>query len=469
MGVTRRFYSSDYYSMNGIENTKEEMPILKTDERLYVYLQGNHFQKNNVLRSSNDHVINKNVVNIYIVYKLDLLASTRDKSFTIQNALIGAMQITKNATDNSKNNYKGYGICFDERSEFGHTITEGGHDHTTDARNVLIFGADMSFSVHATNKANHIYLMGTGLTQGINDNNGDNSYLFVNGRQELKFKAKTDHLVKEKLCIGNLSDQWTTSETEKTGVYGKIYDFVMDYKQISGVKAFYDMHRYLITKHNINPQRTYKMWLINLTISLFSILKVRALECVSVVNQKCMPRPKILDVNEGAGEALFYSYNPIEKLCVPNVIKILNMKVYNFLTMLNESRNVLWHESCKCVCKLNSSVSNNKQIWNSNTRRCDYNEDFAGMINCVKGYTWNPSTCKCQCDMWCKPGQYLDHKNCVCKNKSVGRLTEECTSVINETMINNKDSSNNNTLCNVFICLFSVLLLVGVICFCVFA
>ena len=56
------------------------------------------------------------------------------------------MQITKNA-DNSKNNYKGYGICFDERSEFGHTITEGGRAHTTDARNVLIFGADMSFSV----------------------------------------------------------------------------------------------------------------------------------------------------------------------------------------------------------------------------------------------------------------------------------------------------------------------------------
>ena len=66
-------------------------------------------------------------------------------------------------------NYKGYGICFDERSEFGHTITEGGFAHTTDARNVLIFGADMRFSVHATNRANHIYLMGTGLTQGIHD------------------------------------------------------------------------------------------------------------------------------------------------------------------------------------------------------------------------------------------------------------------------------------------------------------
>ena len=118
--------------MNGIENTKKEMPILKNDERLYVCLEGNHFQQNNVLTSSNDHVINKNVINIYIVYKLDPLASTTDKSFTIQNALFGAMQITKYATDNDKNNYKGYGICFDERSEFGHTITEGGRAHTTD-------------------------------------------------------------------------------------------------------------------------------------------------------------------------------------------------------------------------------------------------------------------------------------------------------------------------------------------------
>ena len=111
--------------------------VLKNDERMYVYLQGNHFQQNNVLTSNNDHVLNKNVVNIYIVYKLDPLASTRDKSFTIQNALFGAMQVTKNTTDNDKNNYKGYGICFDERSEFGHTITEGGRAHTTDARNVF--------------------------------------------------------------------------------------------------------------------------------------------------------------------------------------------------------------------------------------------------------------------------------------------------------------------------------------------
>ena len=83
--------------------------------------------------------------------------------------------------------------------------------------------------------------------------NGDDSYLFVNGRQELKFKAKTDQLVKEKLYIGNLSDQWTTSESEKTGVYGKIYESVVDYEQIVGTTKIIDMQKYLMTKHNIGP------------------------------------------------------------------------------------------------------------------------------------------------------------------------------------------------------------------------
>ena len=73
-------------------------------------------------------------------------------------------------------------------------------------------------------------------------------------------------------------------------------------------------------------------------------------------------------------------------------------------------------------------------------------EDFGGIINCTKGHTWNPSTCECQWDMWCKQGQYLDHKNCICKNKLIDRVIEEYTSVINETKINNKDNiTNDNT------------------------
>ena len=225
----------------------------------------------------------------------------------------------------------------------------------------------------------------------------------------------------------------------------------------------------------------YKMLLINLFVSLFNVLKVNALECVSVVNQKCMPRPKILDVNEGVGEALFYPYNvlvnkcngscdtinnPMAKLCVPGIVKRVNMQVYNFLVNFNETRNVLWHESCKSVCKLNSSVCNNKQICNSDTCRCNCNEDFAGITNCTNGYTWNPSPCECQCDTWCKPGQYLDHKNFICKNKLIGRVIEECTSVINETMINNNkdnitnnNNNNNNNSNNTYLILFIVFLI----------
>ena len=151
------FNYSDYYSMKGIEDTKRELPILKNDKRMYVHLQGSHFQQYNVLTSHNDHVINNNVINIYIVYELDPIASIRDTTFTIQNALFGAMQITKNA-DTSKYDYKVYDICFDESEQFTHVRNEGNFNHTTLARNVIIFGVDMSFSKHANNKAIDIYV-----------------------------------------------------------------------------------------------------------------------------------------------------------------------------------------------------------------------------------------------------------------------------------------------------------------------
>ena len=249
--------------MNAFANSENDLRNLKNDGRMHVYLSGNHFQKNKVIIPNNN-----NAINIYWVYKLDPIASSRDTTFTIQNALFGAMQITKNA-DISKYDYKGYGICFDEGSQFGHAITEGGFAHTTNARKILIFRADMSFSVHAANRANHFYVMGDGFAQSIHNTtiyaekmfyrnftdpgkkcmlslhyNGNNSYLFVNGRQELKFKCKTNQLVKEKLCLGNLSDQWTTSESEKTGLYGNegvgealFYPYNVQVKYICGIQV----------------------------------------------------------------------------------------------------------------------------------------------------------------------------------------------------------------------------------------
>ena len=221
-------------------------------------------------------ILNK-IINIYVVYNLDPISSTRNTDYTIQKALFGVMKITKN-TDSSKNNYIVYGLCFDEGGEFGHTVRQGSFNRVKNAKNVIIIGVDTSSSIHATNRANNIYVMGKELIQGINGTaiyaeklfhynftefgvkfvlslyyNGDNSYLFANGRQKLKLKAKDDQIINEKLCLGNLSDQWKTSESEITGVYGNIYDFVVDYKAINGVKPIYYIHRYLMIKHNISP------------------------------------------------------------------------------------------------------------------------------------------------------------------------------------------------------------------------
>ena len=185
-----------------------------------------------------------------------------------------------------------------------------------------------------------------------------------------------------------------------------------------------------------------------------------------------MPRPKMLDINEGIGEAVFYPYSVLvnkcsgscndmndlgEKLCVPNIIKTMSMKIYNFLMQMNETRRVLWHESCKCVCKLNSSICNNKQIWNSDTCTCYCNDDFLGTMSCKKGYSWNPSTCACECDTWCNQGQYLDNKSCVCKNRLINNIIMQCTSIINETEMynSNNESQSGYNLYLMFFYIFS--------------
>ena len=246
--------------MIAVKNSSGELRDINAGDDVYVCLSGNHFQED--IPS-----FNNNIINIYCVYKLDPISSSRDN--TVQNALFGSMQITKNA-DTSKYKYKGYGICFDEGGMFSIGNINNG-------RNVLIFGVHESSLVHTNNKANNIFIIGDGFVQGINDmtlyaekiytqnftqpnkkfvlslHYSDNdSYFFINGKQELKFKAKPDQSIKEKLCIGNLSDQWTTSESEKTGLYGNIYDFIVNYKQVTDVKFIYDMHRYLMIKHDIS-------------------------------------------------------------------------------------------------------------------------------------------------------------------------------------------------------------------------
>ena len=114
-------------NMNSVVDSGGDLPVLKNDGRTHVYLNGNHFQQNKVIIPNNN-----NVINIYCVYQIEPISSSTDDTFTVQNALFGAMQITKNA-DTSKYKYKGYSICFDEGGLFSIGNINNG-------RNVLIFG-----------------------------------------------------------------------------------------------------------------------------------------------------------------------------------------------------------------------------------------------------------------------------------------------------------------------------------------
>ena len=86
---------------------------------------------------------------------------------------------------------------------------------------------------------------------------------------------------------------------------------------------------------------------------------------------------------------------------------------------------------------------------------------------CDKGYIWNPSDCACECDKSCGIGQYLDYKNCVCRNSLFDKLIEECTNVIDGETIYNETltvtSSNDCSSYTPYVLLFVVFLSMGVI------
>ena len=104
-----------------------------------------------------------------------------------------------------------------------------------------------------------------------------------------------------------------------------------------------------------------------------NLSSVNPLEFVSMNNQKCEVKPKIININ--SNELLFYPFSiqtskcsdscnnindPYAKLCVSDVVKNLNMKVFNLMSRTNETRYIKWHETCKCKCRLDTSVCNNK-------------------------------------------------------------------------------------------------------------
>ena len=179
-------------------------------------------------------------------------------------------------------------------------------------------------------------------------------------------------------------------------------------------------------------------------------LNVNSLECVLMNYQECKVRSEIIDVN--TNEPMFYPYSikinkskgscntindPYAKLCVSDAIKNINVKVFNQMSRTVETRHIEWHKTCKCKCRLDASICNNKQRWNEDKCRCECKE-LIGKGICNKGFIWNPSNCECECDESCDVGEYLDFKNRKCRNKLVDKLVEECNENIdgNEILYN---------------------------------
>ena len=101
------------------------------------------------------------------------------------------------------------------------------------------------------------------------------------------------------------------------------------------------------------------------------------------------------------------------KMCIPDVVKNVNVKVLNIMPRTNETRNIEWHGTCKVKCTVDTSVCNNKQRWNDNKCRCECKELIDKGV-CDKGFIWNPSNCECECDKSCDAGEYLDYESCKC-------------------------------------------------------
>ena len=81
-------------------------------------------------------------------------------------------------------------------------------------------------------------------------NNGANSYLFVNGIEIIKFKAKGSEIVASPLCLGNISKDWSTDNMRKSSFTGYVYDFSVGYDAID-VDDIKDIHKYLMKKNDI--------------------------------------------------------------------------------------------------------------------------------------------------------------------------------------------------------------------------
>ena len=153
-------------------------------------------------------------------------------------------------------------------------------------------------------------------------------------------------------------------------------------------------------------------------------------------NQPCKARLEI--INNSTTYHVFYplsirtykysgNYNnindPYSKIFVFHVVKDLNVKVFNLMSRTSKAKNMKWHEPCKCECRLDAIVCNDKQCWNKDKCRCEFKELIHKSV-CDNDFIWNPSNCECECNRSYDFSEYLNYKNCICKKRLENKLVE---------------------------------------------
>ena len=156
---------------------------------------------------------------------------------------------------------------------------------------------------------------------------------------------------------------------------------------------------------------------------------------------ECKVREEVIDVD--INNPVFYSFSvkvnkcsrncnnisdPYAGVCVPDFVKNINLKVFNLVSWSNKTKQLEWDESCKCECRLDSIICNNKQKWNKDKCRCEC------LISKKCGNKfWNPNSCKCES-----------------RKKEAHLLTKECAEIIyNKTVSvvkHNKVKKYNKTV-----------------------
>ena len=194
-------------------------------------------------------------------------------------------------------------------------------------------------------------------------------------------------------------------------------------------------------------------------LSSVNLLAVTPLRFISMTNPESKVKQQITNVNRD--ESVFYPFSiksskcigscnnindPNAKIYVPDVVKNLNVKVFNLM--------LEWHETYKCKFGLDASVCNNKQRCDVDECKCEC-KVLTDKGVCDKGSICNPSHCKCDCDKSCDVGEHLDYENCKCKKKCVDKLVDECTENIYEAKIAGENEHKNKcTSCTLYIVLF---------------